>query len=178
MKKILGTIFIIIYAIIAITTTILLLSYNEYNCSVLGNYTFYLVKNDELEPDYNEGDLLIIKKTSEKNVHEGDKIFLYKVMSSTDYTVVFDKLEGRTNQGKSSLFSVEENGLFSSQYFIGKESDTIAIPHLGTILSILESRWGYLCCVVIVSLVLFLEEIFELVMELKYGSITEDAKGV
>ena len=63
MKKILGTIFLVIYAIIAITTTILLLSYNEYNCSVLGNYTLYIVKDDGLEPNNNEGDLLKIKKT-------------------------------------------------------------------------------------------------------------------
>ncbi len=177
MKKILGTIFLVIYAIIAITTTILLLSYNEYNCSVLGNYTLYIVKDDGLEPNYNEGDLLIIKKTNEKNINEGDNLFFYKVMSSNDYTVVFDQLEGKTSQGKSTLYSMKDSGLYSSQYFIGKASDTKVIHNIGTVLAILESRWGYLCCVVIVTLIIFLEEIFELVMELKYGN-TEDVKGV
>lgn len=36
MKKVLGSIVFVIYAIIAITVTLLLLTYNEYNCSEIG----------------------------------------------------------------------------------------------------------------------------------------------
>lgn len=41
MKKALGTILFVIYAIIAITVTVLLLSYNDYNNSQLGVYSVY-----------------------------------------------------------------------------------------------------------------------------------------
>ena len=68
MKKVLGTIFFVIYAIIAIAVTVLLLSYNDYNCSELGNYTLYIVKDDSLEPNYKKGDLLIIDRNNLKNV--------------------------------------------------------------------------------------------------------------
>ena len=38
MKKFLGTVLFGIYVIIAIAITVLLLSYNDYNCSELGGY--------------------------------------------------------------------------------------------------------------------------------------------
>ena len=41
-----------------------------------------------------------------------------------------------------------------------------------SVLSILESKWGYLFCIVIVSLLLFLQEVFDLIIEIKYGSKT------
>ena len=49
MKKFLGTVLFGIYVIIAIAITVLLLSYNDYNCSELGGYTLYIVKDDALE---------------------------------------------------------------------------------------------------------------------------------
>lgn len=169
MKKVLGTIFFVIYAIIAIAVTVLLLSYNDYNCSELGNYTLYIVKDDSLEPNYKKGDLLIIDRNNLKNVELGDSIFLYNVISSSEYSLVVDKVEGKIQQGDTVLLSTEKNGVYSSVYYIGKENSAKAISNLGTILSILESKWGYLCCIVIVSLILLLEEIFELVIEIKYS---------
>ena len=83
--------------------------------------------------------------------------------------VCIDKVEAKVQQGETLLLSTENSGVYSSVYFIGKESNTKAIKGLGTILGILESKWGYLCCIVIVSLILLLEEIFELVLEIKYS---------
>ena len=40
----------------------------------------------------------------------------------------------------------------------------------------LESKWGYLFCVVIVSLLLFLQEVFDLTMEIKYGMDVKKAR--
>ena len=50
MKKVLGTILFVVYAIIAISVTVLLLTYNDYNNSVIGDYTVYIVTDDSLEP--------------------------------------------------------------------------------------------------------------------------------
>ena len=66
MKKALGTILFVIYAIIAITVTVLLLSYNDYNNSQLGGYTVYIVKDDSLEPKFKQGSILLIKSTTAK----------------------------------------------------------------------------------------------------------------
>ena len=169
MKKVLGTILFVVYAIIAITVTVLLLSYNEYNNSQLGGYTVYIVKEDSLEPKYKQGSILLIKSTTDKNVQIGDDLLLYKVLSSQEYEVVNKTLTEKLQQGRHVVYKIGEDESYASDYFIGKTSDTIVINGWGYVLGLLESRWGYLFCVVIVSLLLFLQEVFELVMEIKYG---------
>lgn len=169
MKKVLGSVLFVIYAIIAITVTVLLLSYNEYNNSQLGGYTVYIVKDDSLEPQYKQGSILLIKSTSDKNVQIGDELFLYKVLNSQEYYLVADTLNEKNQQGSHIVYTVGENQNYASDYFVGKTSDTVVIEGWGYILGLLESRWGYLFCVVIVSLLLFLQEVFELIMEIKYN---------
>lgn len=174
MKKAIGTILFVIYAIIAITVTVLLLSYNDYHCSEIGGYTIYTVKDDALEPEYNQGSILLIKSTNDKHVQEGDSVFLYKIINSQEYEFVNRTLERKTQQGRHVVYHVkDEQGLaeqYDATYFIGKVDDTIIIDApWGTILSILESQWGYLFCIVIVSLLLFLQQVFDLIIEIKYG---------
>ena len=168
MKKVLGTILFVVYAIIAIAVTVLLLSYNDYNNSVIGDYTVYIVKDDSLEPEYKQGSILLIKETNDRNVQVGDKIFMYKVLNSSEYEVVNTTLQGKTQQGNHIVYLVDNDERYANEYFIGKVDDTIVIEGWGYILNLLESRWGYLFCIVVVSLLLFLQEVFELVMEIKY----------
>ena len=168
MKKVLGSVLFVIYAIIAITVTVLLLSYNDYNNSELGGYTVYIVKDDSLEPKYKQGSILLIKSTNDKNVQIGDEMFLYKVINSQEYEVVDRTLAEKEQQGRHIIYYVEDEESYANDYFIGKASDTIVIEGWGFVLGLLESRWGYLFCVVVVSLLLFLQEVFELVMEIKY----------
>ena len=169
MKKVLGGILLVVYSIIAITVTVLLLSYNDYNCSEIGGYTVYIVNDDSLEPKYKQGSILLIKGTNDKNIQVGDEMILYKVLNSQEYEVVTRTLADKQQQGRHIVYSVEDSESYSSDYFIGKTSDTVVIEGWGYILGLLESKWGYLFCVVIVSLLLFLQEVFELVMEIKYG---------
>lgn len=184
MKKVLGSILLVVYSIIAITVTVLLLSYNDYNCSEIGGYTVFIVNDDSLEPEYKQGSILLIKKTSDKNVQKGDEMFLYKVINSQEYELVNRKLEEKTQQGNhityivenpsnsansTNLVNSESSENYAIDYFVGKTSDTVVIEGWGYVLSLLESKWGYLFCVVIVSLLLFLQEVFELSMEIRYG---------
>ncbi len=174
MKNALGTIFFVIYAIIAITVTVLLLSYNEYLCSEIGGYTLYMVKDDTLEPNYAKGNLLLIKQTNDANVNEGDQLLLYQNLSKNEFQIKNGKLEDRNSDGRHITYLLDDGYQFDSSYLIGKTDETIAIPHLGTVLSIIESRWGYLFCVVIVTLFLFLQEVYELFIEIKYGNEEEE----
>ena len=170
MKRAIGTILFVVYSIIAITVTVLLLSYNDYNISEVGGYTVYVVKDDSLEPQYEQGSILLIKSTSEKHVKIGDEIFLYNVINSQEFEFVSATLEGKAQQGRQMAYTVSGGQVYSADYFVGKADDTIVLSSpWGTILSILESKWGYLFCIVIVSLLLFLQEVFDLAIELKYG---------
>ena len=169
MKRKLGAVLFVIYSIIAIAVTVLLLSFNEYNCSEIGDYTFYIVNNDAFEPQYKEGSILIIKNTNDKHVNVGDEMFLYKVINSQEFEVVNARLLQKIQQGRHIVYSLDNGESYATDYFIGKADDTIVIEGWGTLLAILESKWGYLFCIVIVSLLLFLQEVFDLIIELKYG---------
>ena len=169
MKKVLGGILLVVYSIIAITVTVLLLSYNEYNCSEIGGYTVYIVNDDSLEPEYKQGTVLLVKHTSDKNVQKGDEIFLYKVINSQEYQFITRTLDDKIQQGSHINYIVDNAESYDSGYFVGKTNDTVVIEGWGYVLALLESKWGYLFCVVIVSLLLFLQEVFDLTMEIKYG---------
>jgi len=170
MKRAIGAILFVVYSIIAITVTVLLLSFNDYNCSEIGGYTVYIVKDDSLEPEYKEGSILLIKSTSDKHVNVGDELFFYKVINSTEYEFVTRTLQGKTQQGRHIIYNVGEDETYDTTYFVGKTQDVTVIEGpWGTILSILESKWGYLFCIVIVSLLLFLQEVFDLIIEIRYG---------
>lgn len=170
MRGKLGTIFFVIYAVIAITVTVLLLSFNDYLCSEIGGYTVYIANDDTLSPDYPKGNLLLIKQTKDNNVNIGDELLLYQNISRTEYQVEKSVLEEKSLDGRHTIYRLEDGSQFDSSYLIGKTSETISIPYLGTVLSILESRWGYLFCVVIVTLFLFLQELYDLFIEIKYGN--------
>ncbi|HOB25805.1 MAG TPA: hypothetical protein PKG93_01495 [Bacilli bacterium] len=80
MKKVLNVfkwIVIGIWFIFALTTTICLISYNDYKVTQMGKYSVIIVDNTDLEPTFNETDLLIVKKDSQKNYKVGDYIFFY-----------------------------------------------------------------------------------------------------
>jgi len=170
MKKIVGAILFVVYSIIAIAVTVLLLSYNEYNISEIGGYTVYIANNDALEPEYEQGSILLIEDTSDRHVKVGDEIFLYKVINSQEYEVIIRTLASKTQQGSRIAYTTDTGEIYSSDYFIGKVEDTSVIGSpWGTVLSIVESKWGFLFCIVIVSLLLFLQEVFDLIIEIKYG---------
>lgn len=170
MKRKLGAVLFVVYSIIAILVTVLLLSFNEYNCSEIGGYTVYIVNDDALEPEYEENSILLVKGTSDKHVKVGDEIFLYKVIDSQNFEFVSKTLENKKQQGRHIIYEVEGGEYYDSSYFVGKAEDTKVIKGLGWVLTLLESKWGYLFCIVIVSLLLFLQEVFDLIIELKYGS--------
>ena len=170
MKRAIGAILFVIYSIIAITVTVLLLSFNDYNCSELGGYTVYIVTDDSLEPTYKRGSILIIQSSNDRNIKVGEELLIYNVINSQQFEVVSRTLESKVQQGRHVMYNVSEDETYSSEYCIGKASNTTVIEGWGTLLAILESKWGYLFCIVIVSLLLFLQEVFDLIMEIKYGA--------
>ena len=177
LKKICINTLIIAYAVIAVAVTILMLSYNQYHCSVIGGHTFILVKDDELEDyGYPEGSLVIVKETKAKNINPGDKIFLYRKISNSQFEIkhaeVMLKDESRGEYDVS--YVLEGSTVINHEDVIGSTEDIKVIPHLGTILSILQSRYGYLFLIVVVSFIAFLYEIYELIMEIKYGEREEE----
>ena len=55
------------WVVIAIGTTILLISYNDFSVSQIGSKSIFVVDSDRLEPDFKKNDILIVDKASEGN---------------------------------------------------------------------------------------------------------------
>ncbi len=141
MKKLLNilkNLIIIIYILMIIFVTICLISYNNYQVTELGDNTLLPVIDKDLEPDYKVGDLLIIRKEQPTNVGKDEKIFFYKKRFG-ETTVNFATVtEAETVTPTEVTFTVEGDYKFSSSNYIGRVSDVVIIPKVGSVLNILE----------------------------------------
>lgn len=165
LKKILIAILLVIYVPCVLFLTLCLLNYNEYNVTEFGKNTLIIV-DDELE-HFNRGDLAVVYKNSNDDIEENDYIFFYESTSSSTI-ISYAKVEKREDISREKSIYVIDGGYeVSSDYVIGKQSTSKKYDKIGTILSMLESRWGFVLFVIFPLLLLFVYEIYSLVIELK-----------
>lgn len=144
MKRVVFGIFICIYIVITILVTYILLSYNDHG--VAENSKFYLVSD--------KSDLVVIDKNS--SVNSGDSIYYYD-NSSVSSGIVSDifmdtyKLDNGITIGKDDSL-----GISSGRYGV-----------VGSIYSVLTSKWGYLFIIIFPMVMAFIYEIYEIVKEIK-----------
>ncbi|MDO4377014.1 MAG: hypothetical protein Q4C38_02615 [bacterium] len=165
--KIIGIVLAVIYCIVAITLTVFLLNYNDYNITVLGDKTLIIVRDNDLEPDYRKGDLVVVTKNPNRDIVAGDKIFFYDG-TSEKVTVNLGSVIKKVNvTKKETTFTMNGEYSLSSEYVIGKTKTSHTYHNLGGILAFLESRMGFLFLIIFPILVLFIYEIFMVIKEIK-----------
>ena len=168
MKKflnILKNFIIIVYVVLIIFVTVCLISYNDYQVSVIGDSTLIPVIDEDLK-DYTLGDLLIVKRKNPSKVIKDEKVFFYMKRfgePTINYSTVVDVQQVTPTE---ITFTVEGDYKFSSGNYIGRVDDVIIIPKVGKILNILESKWGFLFLGVFPTLLAFLYTLHSVVTEL------------
>lgn len=165
--KVVGIVLAVIYAIVAITLTIFLLNYNKYNITELGDKSLIIVRDEELKPDFQKGDLVIVKKTNNQNIKIGDKIFFYDNYKDTVSVNLGTVIEKEIVTKDETTYIMDGDHAVSSEYVIGSTKTSKSYSTLGTILSILESRFGFLFMIIFPILILFIYEIYVVIKELK-----------
>ena len=158
---------IIIY-VIAITAC--LLATNKYGFTQFGDTT--LVTIDEFRSAYleeaQEKDLLIVRRTPSK-IEVGDKIYYYGT-ADNKYTVETAQVKEIINEDQTAAvyqLDDEDETTIASNRVLGKYS---AIYHdIGGILDILESKIGFLLLVILPILLIFMYQIYALIIVVKYG---------
>jgi ASC-1-like (ASCH) protein len=163
MKRILGNIIVILYIIIAIIVTLCLLNYNEYKVTEFGKNTLILITDDSLEPDYADGDLVIATKEKLSETKVGDRIFFY----NNDNIKLGEVKQINEYEGMSTTYVLDGNFQVVEDDVIGNESSIKVFGKIGKALSIIESKWGFLFLIIFPSLLAFLNEIFQVISELK-----------
>ena len=167
MKNKIISVLIAIWIVVAIFTTVCLLSFNKYRVAEFGKYSIFTVDTDILEPDFSEGSLLITKKTNHKHIEAGDNIFYYEADSSDSVVNIGTVTKKEEVTATEATLTMQNEQKISMQYVLGKEDAAIAIPVLGTILSIIESKWGYMFLVIFPTILIIVYEIFAVINEIK-----------
>ena len=150
-----------LWLVLAIFTTITLLSFNEYRVTEFGNYSLFNIDSDMLEPTFHEGDLVITKRVSPQKVEIGEDIFFYRSSSSAAVINV------DTVVNKEEITDLQNGQTLSSEYAFGKVDQSKVIPYAGFVMSILQSKWGFMFAVIFPTILLFVYEIYSIIWEVK-----------
>ena len=157
MKKTIIRILVCIYIVIAVFTTINLLTYNDQNISVFGGKVFLKLKEDI--KNYQKGSLLVVEKSD--NYKANDNVF-YCQLKKEKCIISYGTVD--TMMGELPTVN---NQSISQKLIIGKDENVRVVPVLGSIMNTLESRLGFLCVVVLPILVGFLYELCMILKETK-----------
>lgn len=161
--KILFDIVVCIWLVVAIFVTVCLLSYNQFKVTVFGKNALLIIDSDELEPEFNEGDLLIVKRNSDSKINVGDRVFYYNSAKDSNVLIYQDIVQEKQEINKSETTYIIDNKKVSSEYIIGKFDSAKAYPKVGTYLSVLTSKWGFMFLVIFPTLFAIVYEIIMIV---------------
>lgn len=170
MKKIIYNTLIILYALIAIIVTICLLSFNQYKVSEFDSTTVLIINTNNLkEKGFNKGDLVLVDTTQKQE--PGEDIFFHATSELGKTTIDIQTLKDKQVSAVTGETTyVLENKEIPSDLAIGPTKNSTRIAKLGTILSILESKWGFLILIVFPSLLAFLYELWEFIANVRAAS--------
>lgn len=172
--KIIKNIFITIYIILAIFVTISLLSINDYRVPVFGDHTLVAVdKNSETEKTL-RGSLAIYENNNDAEA--GDEVLIYNVYEKRIHPTPAEVQSAEDIYGQERTYHLSNGQSISSQFYIGKVDEAIVIPVLGTILSILGSKWGFLFLIILPIFVAFLYEVYTIYEEAQKAKRSERRK--
>ena len=161
---------VIVLYVVFITSCILFK--NRYAFTQFGDYTFIPVVNDNEKyiKDVNKGDLLIAKKVDKVSLSES--IYFY-TSENRNYIVREGKVTRVPMGDGDTLYDITVEMLdksvdttVSGSKIVGKKSTLL--PLLGSVLTFLESRTGFLLCVLLPIVIVFLYQIYEFISVVRY----------
>ena len=178
MKKVLKILLAVLavpYVLMVVLLTIFLLNYNEHRVTELGNNSLIIIRDNELG-DFKKGDLVVVPNSENKDINPGDDIFFYEVYGQ-EITIRLGEVESKQDddQQMTTFRMPGEYDLLSSNV-IGRADDATTYSGIGSILSFLQSRWGFLFVVILPVLVAFIYGVYAFVKEIKIDVKAEKTK--
>ena len=107
----------------------------------------------------------MLKKKMEK-LKVGEELFTYKVDSKGNVSVDLGNI-GNLYPEEDAV-SLENGSNYSMDFVAGTPQKKYS--DIGTFLSIVESKWGFLFIVLVPSFLIFVYEVYTLIVEIKYGT--------
>ena len=169
-KKIFLGIIGVIFFVFAVTMSIFLLNRNKFGVTEFNNTSYLAIKEKLAYDNYQKGDLVLVEKKKIKNINPGVEIFIYQV-DSTGVVSIDVGIIGATDLEANNV-SFEGGATYAMEFIMGEASKVY--KNVGTYLSIIQSTWGFLFMIVVPCFLIFIHQIYVLVVEVKYGK--EEAK--
>lgn len=165
-KKIFIGILGVLFFAFALFMTILLLYRNDYGVTQFDDKSLIIISDEISSEDYEKGDLVIVDQKKLEEINKGDEIFAYSVDSNNRAHVNLGVV-GEIYINELAI-SYENGSTFSMEYVIGGTEKVY--KGVGTFLSIVQSQWGFLFLILVPGFLIFIYEIYALIVEIKYGN--------
>lgn len=157
-----------VWLLCAIASTICLISYNDFGVSEIGNYSVFVIDSDRLEPTFMENDLVIAKKTATNNYNVGDYAFFYLENPADAVFINYGKItKVERQEGAESSYYFGQKDIVAHSKMIGLANKSIVYHKWGLVLSIFESRWGFMFLVIFPTIFAIVYEIYSIIEEAK-----------
>ncbi len=165
-KSFILTVLGVVFFAFALAMTILLLNYNKYGVTQFGETSIVLIKNKITSDHFQKGDLVIVEAQTLDTINVGDEVFAYKVNKDESVTIDVGVVG---NIYKDSNAIVFENGSsYDMEYVAG--TAVKKYEKWGGILAFITSKWGFLFLILVPGFLIFIYELYALIVEIKYGS--------
>lgn len=165
LKKIFFGIIIFLYFAFALAITLLLLNFNDYGVTKLGETTMIILKEKVSSKEYKNGDLILVKDVTLEEIKEGETLFTYRADSKGNVHIDFGKV-GKIYPDEKAI-SLENGSNYSMEFIAGRP--TKVYENVGKFLGIVESQWGFLFIILVPCFLLFIYQVYALIVEIKYG---------
>ena len=179
LKKIGNAIMDILFFIVIIFAIIMImLSVNSDNNGVatLFGYIPFSIQSGSMEPTIMKGDLIVVKQVEDNsNLQKDDIISFFALEEKTKIIKTHRIIEVKKNGPMTSYVTKGDNNPVEDEIevapgdIIGKYTD-FKINKLGSIYDFLNSKYGFLICIIIPLFILFVYQIYKfiiLIIEMK-----------
>ena len=171
--KIIGYVLLSVWFVIALFTTACLLSYNDFKVTTFGKTSLLIINDDAMEPEYKDGDLLVVKRSSDNKINVGDKVFYYNTSKDSDIVIFTGTVQEKNEVNKTETTFVINDTKVSGDYVIGTYSNAKTFHTFGTILGVLTSKWGFMFLVIFPTL---FGTIYEVIRIIDYVKSNKEEK--
>lgn len=154
------------YFIFALIMTILLLNFNEYGVTQFGKTSMVIIPDEVANENYKKGDLVLVESMKVEKIQVGDEIFAYRI-DSKGIPMIQIGTVGDVYLEENAI-AYENGETYSAEFIAGKATERH--ENIGTALSIIESQWGFLFIVLVPCFLIFIYEVYSLIVEIKYGA--------
>lgn len=169
MKKVLNVIKILVFSFLILFA--LLSIYQRFIPNGIFGIKTYVIASNSMYPELEVGDVILVKDINVKDIKVGDNLVYQGMTQSTSDKIITHKVESITSQDGEYIFYTKGLANDTSDPAVYEEQIYgVEIYHFITmsfISKIVRSKIGFVICIVIPLLLLFIDELFEVIVEFK-----------